>query len=116
MENVLYSEQKMLIFKHLLFIENKDFLNYIQTSIEKFVTDFDNSVEHKTTVNEEIIEPDEDENEKFDENIDENIFLEDFNLTVGELRKKVQIEEQGEQMTKKEFFKSYEEWRAAKDV
>lgn len=53
-----------------------------------------------------------DENEIFDGAIDENMFLEDFELPVGELRKKVQTEEQGEKMTKDEFFKSYKVWRA----
>ncbi len=116
MENILHSEQKMQIFKHLMFIENKDFLNYIQSSIDKFISEVKTPIEEESIIEINDTELLEDENEIFDEGVDENLFLEDFNLTVGELRKKVKIEEQAEEMTKEEFFKSYEKWRAAKDV
>ena len=114
MENVLHSEQKMQIFKHLMFIENKDFLNYIQSSIDKFISEDKTPMKKESIIKIDDVELLEDENEIFDE--DENMFLDDFNLTVGELREKVQIEEQGEKMTKEDFFKSYKEWRATKDM
>ena len=57
------------------------------------------------------LEVDEDEKELFTNELNPDDYLDDFGLTVNELREQIIRDEKEEGMTKEEFFKSMEEWR-----
>ncbi len=53
----------------------------------------------------------EDENEVFTNELSSKIYLEDFNLSVKELREQILEDEKEQGMSKDEFFKSINQWR-----
>ncbi|RLD70929.1 MAG: hypothetical protein DRJ10_19870 [Bacteroidetes bacterium] len=52
-----------------------------------------------------------DENEIFIDNFNPDMYLDDFNLSVSELRKEILKDEKEQGMSKEDFFKSIEQWR-----
>ena len=57
------------------------------------------------------LEVDEDEKELFTNELNPDDYLDDFGLTVNELREQIIRDKKEEGMTKEEFFKSMKEWR-----
>lgn len=123
MENVLHYEQKMMIFKELLFIEDKNSLNQIQMFIEKFISELNklSNTEIEEEQNEIIDEIEEDFdaseltfeewNKQFIDDMDLKEFIPEYGMTLKEFRMKIYNSERDEGMLKEEFVEKVNQWK-----
>lgn len=96
--------------KVILTIDNHPNAYLLLELIKQF--DFIKSVDFYPT---EVIEETDVEDEIFTNELPEDTYLDDFQMTVGELQTQTLQDEQEEGMSKSEFLNAMKEWREAKE-
>ena len=124
MENILYAEQKMLIFQRLMFIDNKDLLAQIQLFIDTFLAELETPLvqeipkkrEPESIDNESETEFDatklsfEAWNKQFTDNRNLDEYIPEHDMTLGEFRRSIYEAEADEEISREDFFESMKQW------
>lgn len=98
METINLAEQKLLLFQKIMTIQNEKKLNQLFTIVGRFTK---NSSENSKISFEEW-------NNLFMEERDLNKFIPEYNMTLGEYRKKIYITEQGKDYSINQFIEKLE--------
>ncbi|MBN1463412.1 MAG: hypothetical protein JW922_07000 [Paludibacteraceae bacterium] len=110
METTKFAEQKLLLLQKIMAIENEKILNGLFLIVEKFISlkkekslpDIEN-IDIETLTFEEW-------NELFMEDKDLNLYLQEYDMTLGEYRKKIYNAEKSKSYPISEFFKKLENY------
>lgn len=109
METLNLAEQKLLLFQKILDIENESIINKLFTIVDKYVTK-----KKEDEIDIENIDVSslsfEEWNEYFMENRDLKEYIPEYDMTLGEYRKKIYEAEVSESFPVENFFKKLESY------
>ncbi len=109
MKTLNLTEKRILLFKKILSIENEDLINKLFVIVDKFLTETVEVENHLEDVNFSSISFDE-WSEIFMEDRNLNEYIPEYDMTIGEYRKKIYESEISESFPVENFLKKLEKY------